>query len=155
MWITFGWRLHGWLTPQRWANQVFTSFHVLMGICEVNAYLVMKASSQSLGQKLPLLLCFGQKEAVKSLIDNPYCLCAWDDEGYEEVKEWRTREDLGHKHHTALVFMKHWTGKSWDTSRQAKHNISSQQPATIVAKTPGCRTYCSCNRDGECAKHVR
>ena len=89
--------------------------------------------------------CFFQKEAVKSLIDNPYCLpslCTT-----RRVRDMRrSSKEQGVENNrildmnttaTALVFMKHWTGKSWDTSsRQAKQHISS----TIVAKTPpGCR----------------
>ena len=120
-----------WVT-QRWANRVFA---FVMGICEVNAYLAMKAFDHWDESFLSF-----RKKLAKSLIDNPYYV--------REMRETRRsrsgeQEDLGHEHRTAPVFAKRWTGESWDTSSKTKY-------LQHHCKTPGCRnrvrTYCSCDR---------
>ena len=106
-----------------------------------------------------------QKEAVKSLIDNPcllpmcmrwWVIVVWGGQPRRSGEQERILDT-----NTTL----HWLfNQALDRKVMGHFKTSKtkylQQPTTIVAKTPGCRTYdCSCLwqvlRDGECAKHVR
>ena len=78
-----------WVT-QRWANRVF-----VMGICEVNTYLAMKA----LDHWDESFLSF-RKKLAKSLINNPYYV-----RKMREIRRSRSgeQEDLGREHCTAAT----------------------------------------------------